>query len=107
MSVSRLLFLAGLFLTTATAHAQTAPALPTLAQRYAPATALKAEAKPLYVVDGVALETPFALDALAPEDIVSITILKKAADTAPYGARAADGVVLITTKKDSKKLDKK
>ncbi len=50
---------------------------------------------PLYIVDGVAMED---IDNLASEDISSIEILKDAASAAIYGARAANGVVLITTK---------
>ena len=51
---------------------------------------------PLYVVDGV-LTGPGNM--LAPEDIESIEILKDAASTAIYGARGANGVVIITTKR--------
>jgi TonB-linked SusC/RagA family outer membrane protein len=52
---------------------------------------------PLYVVDGV----PFSANIanLNPDDIESITILKDAASTSLYGARAANGVVMVTTKK--------
>lgn len=51
---------------------------------------------PLYVVDGVQVEN--ALSVLAPQDIQSIDVLKDAASTAIYGARGANGVVIITTK---------
>ncbi|WP_276485994.1 SusC/RagA family TonB-linked outer membrane protein [Paraflavitalea pollutisoli] len=51
---------------------------------------------PLYVVDGVQVEN--ALDVLSPQDIESINVLKDAASTAIYGARGANGVVIITTK---------
>lgn len=51
---------------------------------------------PLYVVDGV----PGAnIDDLSPNDIESIDILKDAASSAIYGARASNGVILVTTKK--------
>jgi len=50
---------------------------------------------PLYVVDGVANGS---VDGLNPSDIESIDILKDAASSAIYGARAANGVILITTK---------
>lgn len=50
---------------------------------------------PLYVIDGVA---GGSLDNLNPSDIESIDILKDAASAAIYGARAANGVVLVTTK---------
>jgi len=51
---------------------------------------------PLYVVDGVQVEN--ALSVLAPQDIASIDVLKDASATAIYGARGANGVVIITTK---------
>lgn len=53
---------------------------------------------PLYVVDGFPLEDPDN-NAINPEEIESIEILKDASSTAIYGARGANGVVLITTKK--------
>ncbi len=52
-------------------------------------------AEPLYVVDGMAVG---GIDYLNPGDIVSIDVLKDAASAAIYGARAANGVVLITTR---------
>ncbi len=58
---------------------------------------LKAGASPLNVVDGVIFDGTFA--DLNPNDIASIDILKDASATAVYGARAANGVVLITTKR--------
>ncbi|PJJ58745.1 SusC/RagA family TonB-linked outer membrane protein [Hymenobacter chitinivorans] len=51
---------------------------------------------PLYVVDGVQLEN--ALSVISPQDIQSVDVLKDAAATAIYGARGANGVVIITTK---------
>ena len=60
---------------------------------------------PLYVVDGVMLpqgnQNQFsnAIDFINPNDIVSVEVLKDASSTAIYGARGANGVVLITTKK--------
>lgn len=56
---------------------------------------------PLYVVDGISMEN---IDFLSSEDIASMEILKDATSAAIYGSRAANGVVLITTKsgKDSK-----
>ena len=50
---------------------------------------------PLYVIDGVA---GGSLDGINPADIESIDILKDAASAAIYGARAANGVILVTTK---------
>lgn len=51
---------------------------------------------PLYIVDGVPVEN--ALSILSPQEIQSIDVLKDAASTAIYGARGANGVILITTK---------
>jgi TonB-linked SusC/RagA family outer membrane protein len=51
---------------------------------------------PLYIVDGVQVEN--ALNTLSPQDIQSIDVLKDAAATAIYGARGANGVIVITTK---------
>ncbi len=52
---------------------------------------------PLYVIDGI--PTKGALNAIAPSDIASISILKDASSAAIYGSRSANGVVVITTKK--------
>jgi iron complex outermembrane receptor protein len=79
-------------------------------------TSISASNEPLYVVDGVPIENQptepggigiggsaplarSALNLLNPADIESITVLKDAASTAIYGARAANGVVLIQTRK--------
>jgi len=80
--------------------------------------------EPLYVIDGVPLDnadiTPKggtaaginesskknSISFLNPEDIESIDILKDASSTAIYGARGANGVVLITTKKGTKGIGK-
>ncbi len=51
---------------------------------------------PLYVVDGVQVEN--ALNVISPQDIQSVDVLKDASATAIYGARGANGVVIITTK---------
>ena len=53
------------------------------------------DSEPLYVIDGVA---GGSLSSLNPSDIESIDVLKDAASAAIYGARAANGVVLVTTK---------
>jgi len=50
---------------------------------------------PLYVVDGVIVDN---IDDISPNDIKRIDVMKDAASSAIYGARAANGVVLITTK---------
>ncbi|MGB3773793.1 MAG: SusC/RagA family TonB-linked outer membrane protein [Leeuwenhoekiella sp.] len=55
---------------------------------------------PLFIVDGIQYEG--ALNTIAQEDIKSFTILKDAASTSLYGSRAANGVVLITTKSGSR-----
>ncbi|MCC2599988.1 SusC/RagA family TonB-linked outer membrane protein [Sphingobacterium sp. FBM7-1] len=55
---------------------------------------------PLLVIDGV--PTDLALNALNPNDVETIDILKDASATAIYGSRGANGVVLITTKKGHK-----
>lgn len=52
---------------------------------------------PLYIVDGMPIEG--GLDYVNPSDIESIEVLKDAASGAIYGARAANGVILVTTKK--------
>ena len=54
---------------------------------------------PLYVVDGVPVgEGSYAIAYLSPNDIETMQILKDASSAAIYGSRAANGVVLITTK---------
>lgn len=55
---------------------------------------------PLYVVDGLQVN---GIDNINPEDIESVDVLKDAASSAIYGARAANGVVIITTKKGGDK----
>jgi len=57
---------------------------------------INASTSPLYVVDGVPYNG--ALNAINPNDIESITILKDASAGALYGSRGANGVVMITTK---------
>jgi TonB-linked SusC/RagA family outer membrane protein len=51
---------------------------------------------PLYIVDGVQMDN--ALSILSPKEIESIEVLKDASSTSIFGARGANGVVLITTK---------
>ncbi|WP_462254382.1 TonB-dependent receptor plug domain-containing protein, partial [Ferruginibacter sp.] len=51
---------------------------------------------PLYIVDGVQVEN--ALSVISPQDIATVDVLKDASTTAIYGARGANGVVIITTK---------
>ena len=81
-------------------------------------TSISASNEPLYVVDGVIIQNEpteaagfgvggspplprSPLNLINPSDIASITVLKDAAATAIYGSRAANGVVLIETKKAS------
>ena len=53
--------------------------------------------EPLYIVDGVPVGND--INYLAPSDIESIDVLKDAASAAIYGARGANGVILVTTRK--------
>lgn len=69
---------------------------------------LSASNDPLVVIDGVPMEIGGGVEGQAnfmslinPNDIESMTILKDASSTAIYGSRASNGVILITTKKDS------
>jgi len=59
---------------------------------------LEGGGNPLYVVDGIIMED---IDAINPNDIQSTSILKDAASASIYGARAGNGVILITTKTGS------
>lgn len=63
------------------------------------ASTLNSSQSPFYVIDGV----PGAdISLVAPDDILSIDVLKDAAATSIYGNRAANGVIMITTKKGNK-----
>lgn len=80
------------------------------------ATSITAGNDPLYIIDGVFInnenlqglsrglggQTPNPLSDLNPEDIESVSVLKDANATAIYGARGANGVILITTKRGSR-----
>ncbi|MHA6246527.1 SusC/RagA family TonB-linked outer membrane protein [Pontibacter sp. CAU 1760] len=82
-----------------------------IAVRVRGAASIGASSEPLYVVDGVPINTgnyaaigtggqqTNALSDLNPSDIASMEILKDAASAAIYGSRASNGVVLITTKR--------
>ncbi|MBS7199073.1 MAG: SusC/RagA family TonB-linked outer membrane protein [Bacteroidales bacterium] len=63
-------------------------------------SSMYAETSPLLVVDGLPIEGK--IEDLNPYDIESVTVLKDAAATAIYGARASNGVIVITTKKANK-----
>ena len=60
---------------------------------------VNASTSPLYVVDGVPYDGK--LSSISSQDIASVTVLKDAAAAALYGSRAANGVVMITTKQGS------
>ena len=62
------------------------------------ANSITQDNSPLYVVDGFPVEG-FNLNVFNPHDIASIEVLKDASSPAIYGARGANGVVIITTKK--------
>ena len=73
-------------------------------------SSLSASNDPLIVLDGLPLSntgvngTTSLLSSINPNDIATFTILKDASATAIYGSRASNGVIIITTKKGSKKL---
>lgn len=67
-----------------------------LSVRVRGATSVQASNEPLYVVDGMPTDD---ISNISPEDIASMQVLKDASSSAIYGARAANGVVLITTKR--------
>jgi len=60
---------------------------------------INSSSNPLYVVDGVVMED---FHLLNPNDIENIEVLKDASSAAIYGARGANGVILVTTKRGSK-----
>lgn len=59
---------------------------------------INAGTEPLFVLDGVAISSA-DFSAINPSDIESVSVLKDASSTSIYGARAANGVVVITTKR--------
>lgn len=59
-------------------------------------------ANPLVVIDNIQYDDLAAFNNLAPSDIESISVLKDASASAIYGARGANGVILVTTKKGKK-----
>jgi TonB-linked SusC/RagA family outer membrane protein len=60
---------------------------------------ISASNTPLYVIDGVPMENSDDINAMNPNDIESVDVLKDAASAAIYGSRGGNGVVIITTKK--------
>jgi TonB-dependent starch-binding outer membrane protein SusC len=71
-------------------------------------SSLNASNEPIYVIDGVIIDgstgsvNSNALSSINPADIVSMDVLKDASATAIYGSRAANGVIIITTKRGQK-----
>ena len=61
---------------------------------------INASTAPLYILDGAPISSAL-FNSLNPNDIESITILKDAASTSIYGSRAANGVIVLTSKKGS------
>jgi TonB-dependent SusC/RagA subfamily outer membrane receptor len=64
---------------------------------------IKSDSKPLYIIDGVIGDSNFT--NIAPDDINTIEVLKDATATAIYGTRAANGVIIVTTKAGAKKKE--
>jgi TonB-dependent SusC/RagA subfamily outer membrane receptor len=63
---------------------------------------LMGNGEPLYVLDGTPLHSPVpghALSGINPADVTSIVVLKDAASAAIYGSQAANGVILISTRR--------
>ncbi|WP_266366990.1 SusC/RagA family TonB-linked outer membrane protein [Tellurirhabdus rosea] len=63
---------------------------------------LNATNNPLFVLDGIPLSEGSSINDFNPNDIESIEVLKDASATAIYGARGANGVILVTSKKGKK-----
>jgi len=61
-----------------------------------PSTLRSGAQEPFYVIDGV---PGASIDLIAPDDIASIDVLKDASSTAIYGSRAANGVIMVTTRR--------
>lgn len=59
-------------------------------------SSLTASSAPLYVIDGI---VGASIELIAPDDIVSMDVMKDASSTAIYGSRAANGVIFVTTKR--------
>ena len=66
-------------------------------------SSLYASNDPLIVIDGLPLEGDGGMSSINPNDIETFSILKDASATAIYGNRGSNGVIIITTKKGSKK----
>ncbi|MBO5804949.1 MAG: TonB-dependent receptor [Bacteroidales bacterium] len=97
---------AGMQITTTSGQAGSAPSI-----RIRGIGSMNATNEPLYVIDGVPATSGSGqmgdyiytsnsvMNSINPNDIESITVLKDAAASALYGSRAANGVILVTTKK--------
>lgn len=75
-----------------------------IAVRIRGATSIYGNSEPLYVLDGMPIQPGpnGALTGLNPYDIESIRVLKEPAETAMYGSRGANGVILVKTKRAAK-----
>jgi len=62
-------------------------------------TSLTGGQTPLIVLDGIPLDNPNQISLIPPDDIVSYDVLKDVSATAIYGARGANGVIIVNTKK--------
>lgn len=85
---------AGLNITTSTGDVTSQQSM-----RLRGTSSLTGSSEPFVVIDGV---PGMSLNAVSPQDIESISILKDASSAAIYGSRSASGVILITTKKGKK-----
>jgi TonB-dependent starch-binding outer membrane protein SusC len=76
-----------------------------IAVRIRGGTSMTGNNEPLYIIDGMPIQPGpnGALSGLNPYDIESIQVLKDATDTAMYGSRGANGVIVIKTKRAPKR----
>lgn len=65
-------------------------------------TSFLSSEEPLIVLDGMVLSSIEAISSISPNNVASITVLKDAGETAIYGSRGANGVILIKTKRAPK-----
>lgn len=75
-----------------------------IAVRIRGATSIHGNSEPLYILDGMPIQPgpTGSLTGINPSDIESIKVLKDAAETAMYGSRGANGVIIIKTKRPPK-----
>ena len=76
-----------------------------IAVRIRGAASFNASTQPLYVIDGIPIQPGpnVSLTGLNPYDIESIQVLKDVGDTAIYGMRGANGVIVIKTKRPGRR----